>query len=120
MSITVKQITCREHGAEYQTWMVDGYVNGKRIRIRCKSEDEARMRKSEEETKAINAERSSRFIQTRLTFAQLNEAEACFDRLAPKYSLTNAVDYFLKRFHAPDFAITVGEASTKFRGAMEG
>jgi hypothetical protein len=120
MPITVKQVTQREHGTEYQTWMVGGYVNGKRIRIRCKSEDEARMRKSEEETKAINAERSARFIQTGLTAAQLNEAEACFDRLAPKYSLTEAVDYFLKHFHAPDFTITVSEASTKFRSAMEG
>ncbi len=120
MPITVKQVTQREHGTEYQTWMVGGYVNGKRIRIRCKSEDEARMRKSEEETKAINSERSSRFIQTRLTTAQLSEAEACFDRLAPKYALTEAVDYFLRHFHAPDFTITVGEASTKFRSAMEG
>jgi hypothetical protein len=120
MPITVKQVTQREHGTEYQTWLVDGYVNGKRIRIRCKSEDEALMRKSEEETKAINAERSSRFIQTRLTAAQLSEAESCFDRPAPKYTLTEAVDYFLKHFHAPDFAITVGEASTKFRSAMEG
>jgi integrase len=120
MPITVKQVTQREHGAEYQTWMVSGYVNGKRIRIRCKSEDEARMRKSEEETKAINSERSNRFIPTRLTVAQLNEAESCFDRLAPKYTLTEAVDYFLQHFHAPDFTITVGEASTKFRSAMEG
>jgi hypothetical protein len=120
MPITDKQVTQREHGAEYQTWLVDGYVNGKRIRVRCKSEDEARMRKSEEETKSINSERSARFIQTRLTVAQLNEAEACFDRLAPKYTLTEAVDYFLKHFHAPDFTITVGEASTKFRSAIEG
>jgi hypothetical protein len=120
MPITVKQVTQREHGTEYQTWLVDGYVSGKRIRIRCKSEAEALMRKSEKETEAINAERSVRFIQTRLTAAQLSEAEACFDRLAPKYTLTEAVDYFLKHFHAPDFTITVGDASTKFRAAMEG
>src|SRR5207244_6994158 len=60
------------------------------------------------------------FIQTRLTAAQLSEAESCLDRLSPKYTLTEAVDYFLKHFHAPDFTITVGEASAKFRGAMEG
>jgi len=120
MPISVKQITCREHGTEYQTWMVDGYVNGKRIRIRCKSESEALMRKSEKETEAINAERSSRFIQTRLTAAQLNEAESCFDRLAPKYALTEAVDYFLRHFRAPDFAITISEASTRFQTELEG
>ena len=120
MPLSVKQITCREHGTAYQTWMVDGYVNGKRIRIRCKDEAEALMRKSEKETEAINAERSSRFIQTRLTAAQLNEAEACFDRLAPKYTLTEAVDFFLKHFHRPDFQISINDASTKFRTALEG
>jgi len=26
MPITVKQVTQREHGTEYQTWLVDGYV----------------------------------------------------------------------------------------------
>ena len=120
MALSVKQITCREHGTEYQTWMVDGYVNGKRIRIRCKDEAEAAMRKSEKETEAINAERSSRFIQTRLTAAQLNEAEACFDRLAPKYTLTEAVDFFFKHYHRPDFQISIGDASTRFRTALEG
>jgi hypothetical protein len=120
MALSVKQITCREHGTEYQTWLVDGYVNGKRTRIRCKDEAEALMRKSEKETEAINAERSSRFIQTRLTPTQLNEAEACFDRLAPKYSLTEAVDFFFKHFHRPDFQISISDASTKFRAALEG
>jgi site-specific recombinase XerD len=120
MALSVKQITCREHGTEYQTWMLDGYVNGKRIRIRCKDEAEASMRKSEKETEAINAERSSRFIQTRLTAEQLNEAEACFDRLVPKYTLTEAVDFFFKHFRRPDFQITVSDASTKFRTALEG
>src|SRR5258708_16386714 len=119
--ISIKRVELKQHGFSYETWEVHGYRgDGTRIRVRCKSEDEARMRKSEEETKAINAERSARFIQTRLTAAQLSEAESCFDRLVPKYSLTEAVDYFLKHFHAPDFTITVGEASTKFRAAMEG
>src|SRR3984893_11425383 len=119
--IAIKRVELKQHGFSYETWEVHGYrADGTRIRIRCKSEEEARIRKSEKETKAINTERSSRFIQTRLTATQLSEAESCFDRLVPKYTLTEAVDYFLKHFHAPDFTITVGEASTKFRAAMEG
>src|SRR5258708_12213140 len=119
--ISIKRVELKQHGFSYETWEVHGYRgDGTRIRVRCKSEDEARMRKSEEETKAINAERSARFIQTRLTAAQLNEAESCFNRLAPKYSLTDATDYFLRNFHAPDFTITVGEASVKFRSSLEG
>jgi integrase len=119
--ISIKRVELKQHGFTYETWEVHGYrADGTRIRVRCKSEEEARIRKSEEETKAINAERSVRFVQTRLTAEQLNEAESCFDRLAPKYTLTEAVDYFLRHFHAPDFTITLGEASTKFRGSMEG
>src|ERR1700738_3852119 len=119
--IAIKRVELKQHGFSYETWEVHGYrADGTRIRIRCKSEEEARMRKSEEETKAINAERSTRFIPTRLTVVQLNGAEACFDRLAPKYSLTEAVDHFLRSNPQPDFTITVGEASTKFLGSSEG
>jgi site-specific recombinase XerD len=120
MPLTVKQITCKEHGTEYKTWMVDGYADGKRVRIRCKTEQEARIKKSEQETKAINASRSTRFVQTRLSDEQLNEAETSFARLAPKYTLTQAVDFFLTRHHAPDFEITINEATTRFLAAQEG
>jgi site-specific recombinase XerD len=120
MPLTVKQITCKEHGTEYKTWMVDGYADGKRVRIRCKTEQEARIKKSEQETKAINAARSTRFVQTRLSDEQLNEAETSFARLAPKYTLTQAVDFFLTRHHAPDFEITINEATTRFLAAQEG
>lgn len=99
---------------------VNDYVNGKRILIHCKSRSEASKRKSEEQTKTINAARCSRRIQTTLTAAQLKEAESYFNRLAPKYTLSEAVDYFLRHFHALDFQITLSEASTKFRTAMEG
>jgi len=119
--VSVKKVELKQHGVSYETWEVHGYrQDGTRIRIRCKSEDEALMKKSEEETKLINAERSARFIQTRLTAEQLSEAEGCFDRLAPKYTLTEAVDFFFKHFHQPDFQISVSDASTKFRTALEG
>src|SRR5260221_2064111 len=109
--IGIKQVTLKQHGYTYQAWEAHGYrPDGTRIRIRCKSEDEARIRKSEEETKAINSERSTRFIQTRLTAARLSEAESCYDRLAPKYTLTEAVDYFLRHYHAPEFKISISDA----------
>src|SRR5258708_14271388 len=105
--IGIKQVTLKQQGYTYQAWEVHGYrPDGTRIRIRCKSEDEARIRKSEQETAAINSERASRFIPTRLTADQLSEAESCFDRLAPKYTLTEATDYFLKHYPAPTFQIS--------------
>jgi hypothetical protein len=119
--VSIKMVELKQHGFSYETWEVHGYrADGTRIRIRCKSEDEARIKKSEEETKLINAERAARFIQTRLTAAQLSEAEACVDRLFPKYTLTEAVDFFFKHFHAPDFQISISDASAKFREAKEG
>ena len=118
--ITIKQIVCQEHGVSYKTWQLSGYVDHKRVRIRCKTQSEALMRKSEIETQAINAERSSRFIQTRLTAAQISEAESCIDRLAPKYGLTEVTDYFLRHHHDPGFTVSISEATTRFLGAVEG
>jgi hypothetical protein len=98
--------------------MVDGYVNGKRIRVRCKTEQEALMRKSEQETSVINAERAMRFVQTRLTAGQTIKAETAFDRLGTKYALSTVVDYFLRHHHAPDFTIAISDASARFRTAI--
>jgi hypothetical protein len=95
-------------------------ADGVRVRIRCKDEQTARIRKSEQETAAINAERSTRFVQTSLSADQITEAESCFTRLRPKYSLTEATDYFLRHFRAPDFEITTSEATTRFLTAQEG
>jgi Phage integrase, N-terminal SAM-like domain len=120
MAFNIRQVTFREHGVEYAGWLLDGRVDGKRIRIRCKTEAEAVLKKTEQETAAINAERAVRFQATRLTTVQLNEAEAAFDRLGEKYTLSQVVDYFFKHHYAPDFAITISDASTRFQTAMEG
>jgi hypothetical protein len=78
------------------------------------------MKKVEQETTAINSERSTRFLATRLTVDQLGEAESCVDRLSPRYTLAQATDYFLRHHHAPEFTLTVSDALTRFLGAMEG
>jgi hypothetical protein len=88
LAITVRQITFRERGVEYKTWLVSGYVNERRVRIKCNDEQTARVKKVEQETAAINAERPTRFLPTRLTPELLGEAESCTDRLAPRYTLT--------------------------------
>jgi Phage integrase, N-terminal SAM-like domain len=119
--IGIKKVTLKQHGYQYDVWEVHGYkADGTRIRIRCKDEATARIRKSEQEAAAINAARSTRFVQTRLSDEQLNEAEACFARLQPKYTLTGATDYFLRHFRAPDFEIAIGDAVTRFLAAQEG
>jgi hypothetical protein len=120
MAISIKQITVKERGVQYQTWLVSGTVNAHRVRIKCKDEQTAKLKKVEQETLAINSERSTRFLATRLTTEQLGEAESCVDRLAPRYTLTQAVDYFLRHHHAPEFTLTLSDALTRFLTAMEG
>jgi integrase len=120
MPISIKQITVKERGVQYQTWLVSGMVNGSRVRIKCKDEQTAKLKKVEQETLAINSERSTRFLATRLTPEQLGEAESCWDRLSPRYTLAAAVDYFLRHHHAPDFTLTVSDSLTRFLSAMEG
>src|SRR5258708_36540091 len=56
--INIKQVTLRQHGYSYTVWEVYGtQSDGRQVRIRCKDEQTARIRKSEQETAAINAER---------------------------------------------------------------
>jgi hypothetical protein len=120
MPFAIRQVTFKEHGVQYPGWFVSGTANGRRVRIRCKTESEAKMKKIEQDTLAINSERSTRFLATRLTAEQLGQAESCVDRLAPRYSLIQAVDYFLRHHHAPEFTLTVSAALARFLTAMEG
>jgi hypothetical protein len=116
---TFKDSRWPEH--RYKCWFVSGN-DGKGGRIQKKFQDETRARlwKAAKEVELANVQNRTRHVQTTLTLEQLNEAEGCIARLQGRYSLTQAVDYFLQHFSEPDFKIRFSEASVKFRGALEG
>lgn len=118
---TIVRRMVNEHGYQYPIVMVEGRDSGgKRIRKRFKSEEDARTWKGLQEIKALNHHSELHSVVTKLTQAQISEAEALVARLSTGYTLTQVGDYFFQHFHEPAFKISFSEASVKFRGSMEG
>jgi hypothetical protein len=102
-------------------WLVDWRdPSGRRLRKKFSEERRARLFASQKHAELLNAQRATRYVQTRLTDAQLDEVEGAFARLGTRYTLTQVVDYFFSHFKEADFKISLSEAVVAFRGAMEG
>jgi hypothetical protein len=100
--------------------MVDWKENGKRCRRKFEDQREAKLFAGQKHAELLNAERSSRHVQTRLTNVQLDEAEAIIARLGDRYTLTEVGDFFFRNHQETDFKISLSAASVAFRGAQEG
>jgi hypothetical protein len=61
-----------------------------------------------------------RYVQTRLTDTQLDQAEAATTRLAERYTLAQVVDFFFAHYQETSFKGSLSEAVLAFRAAMEG
>jgi hypothetical protein len=102
-------------------WLVDWRdPNDRRFRKRFSEERPAKLFASQKHAELLNAQRATRYVQTRLTDAQLDEVEGAFARLGTRYTLPQALDYFFGHFREADFRISLSKASIAFRGAMEG
>src|SRR5215469_2587750 len=105
-------------GAIYETWQVTWYdSSGKRQRKQYKNRSAASLFKSEIHTQSHNEGASRRSLSTKLTEAQLSEAEACFDRVAGAYSLTECVNHFLASHRDPGSSISISDVSRKWLDA---
>ena len=99
---TIVRRMVNEHGYQYPIVMVEGRDSGgKRIRKRFKSEEDARTWKGLQEIKALNHHSELHSVVTKLTQAQIAEAEALVARLSTGYTLTQVGDYFFQHFHQP-------------------
>ncbi len=78
----IRTVTVRENGYAYTTHKLSGWLNGRLIRKRFKSREEALGELNRLQVQAANADGVIRAVNTRLTTAQLAEAEAAFNRLA--------------------------------------
>jgi integrase len=94
---------------------VTGWLDGKRIRKNFPTRAEASAERQALEIQRLQAETGIRTTATRLTDAQLHEAEASFRRLidAPK-SLSFYLDYALANYRAPEREISVGDAAAAY------
>ena len=109
----IKPVSVRSHGVVYQTFALSGWLNGRRIRRQFKSREEALGEKNALEVEAANIGREIQARNTRLSAAQVVEAEAAFARLGPK-PLALAVEWFLSTYRPPVTAMPLGDAVTAF------
>jgi hypothetical protein len=75
----IRRLKAKDHGFEYTTFQVVGYLNGQRVRKKFKSREEADGEKNRLEVEVTNGDSGTRAINTRLTGAQVscNFAQQC-------------------------------------------
>ena len=88
--------------------------NGNRIRRCFKSRAKAEAFVTAMRTRLLNAETAVTTAVTRLTPDQLKQAEAAFNRLGTRYTLDQAVTYFVDNYAAPDEVVTLDKAVREF------
>lgn len=116
LRIVLRHVTAKEaHGYAYDTFAVVGRdERGRRIRKNFQDRDKAVAFITAMRTKLLNAETAVTTAITRLTPDQLKQAEAAFNRLGSRYTLDQAVTYFVDNYAAPDEAVTLKKAVEKF------
>jgi hypothetical protein len=108
--ITIQQILREKNGVSWTThivqgWKEDGKWKRKQFKDRSDAERFAALKRVELENKG----RAVRMVNTSLSDAQVEEAESAFEKLKKSYSLSDAVEFFLKNHRAPDFTIPFTE-----------
>lgn len=109
---TIRKIAVQDHGCHYETFLVEGYLNGHRVRRKFQRHEEAIGEKAKLDIDAGNAGAALRVIPTRLSEAQIAEAEYCFRRLCDRTSLAAAIEWYLINYRPPaiEMALSSGQA----------
>jgi len=95
----------------YTAFMVQGWKeNDKWQRRQFKDEDKAKSFAAIKQVAMENKGRAQRMILSSLTQAQHDAALTALDRLGDHYSLTDAVEFFLKHHRPPEFTIRLSDA----------
>ncbi len=120
---TLREITVKKRidgqPREYSTFLVSGWVRGSRYRKQFKSRELALGEKNALEVDAANVGGDVRARNTRLSAAQLAEAEAAMARLGP-HSLALAVEWFLTTYRPPVEAMAIETAVPAFLAERAG
>ncbi len=113
--LTLRLIEERKGERRWKTWMVQGWKeNGKWKRKKFKKKSDAEAFRSRLQSELIKDQNATHRVSTRLTDDQIDAAEAAVKRLGERYTLTDAVDFFLQHFCEPEFKISVNHAKKKF------
>ena len=96
--LSLREITDSKDGYTWTTYLVQGWreADGRHGRKKFKTRAEAEAFIATKGVEVVNADTSLHNVVTRLSKAHVEEAEAAFTRLGGRYTLGEAVDYFLR------------------------
>ena len=119
--LTLREITDRKDGYSWATFLVQGWrdENGRHGRRKFKTREEAEAFIATKGVELANAGTSLHNVVTRLSRRQVEEAEGAFSRLAGRYPLGEAVDYFLSHFAQTENPMPLDDARDAFLDARE-
>ena len=114
-TLTLREITESKDGFQWNTYLVQGWREGDAWkRKKFKDHDDALAFIYRKQVELANDSGASHRVVTRLDEYQIKEAEDAIHRLGSRYTLREAVDYFISHFCEPDFKITIKDAKVKF------
>jgi integrase len=115
----IRRVRLTQHGFAYATFELTGYLAGERVRKRFKTRELALGEKNRLEVASANDEGAIKTATTRLTAAQLAEAEAVFARLGDR-SLSGAVEWYLVNYRPPSIEMALEAAAMAFTADRKG
>ncbi|MBC7368897.1 MAG: hypothetical protein H7343_19150 [Undibacterium sp.] len=110
---SVEKVAVTNGPFKYTAYRLTGWQDGRRIRKQFPNRDEAEGARLELEIQAANRANAIRPVNTRLSPAQVAEAEAVFSRLGSR-PLAEAVDWFLANYRPPKAAMALATATAAF------
>ena len=118
--LTIREMEESGDGYSWKTFMVQGWKEGGRYqRRKFKSREDAEAFVARKGVELMNRDTALHNVLTALTPEQVRESEAAFTRLAGRYPLGDAVDYYLRHFARPDVAKGLDDARAEFLEARE-
>ena len=119
--LSLREITETKDGYSWTAYMVQGFKtpDGRHGRKKFSDRDEALAWIATKNVELQNEDTALCNVVTRLSKREVEEAEGAFNRLAGRYTLGEAVDYFLRHFAQPDDAVPLDRALADFLEARE-
>ena len=116
-----EKLSIREYERQEGKWKWTEYIaqgwreaDGKYGRKKFRSFDDADAFIKVKRVELINNETVLHNVTTRLSVEQVQEAEGAFNRLAERYTLAEAVEYFIRNFARPDKPVPLDVARDAF------
>jgi hypothetical protein len=118
--LQIREVQATERGRRVTYYRVQGYLpNGTRFRKRFKTLAQAEGELAVERVKITNLDTAINTVATPLSREQVRDAEGALNRLKGRYSLAEAVEYFLLHYAEPEEVKLLHEALNPFLDARE-